>query len=114
MINPAPPPHYYFETAEVQLDLKPSEEKDFTFVAVPHIREVQIVEEGTLIPGKPMVPAERRLGLEDLFAAEYYDSAASPRSLRAFLEEAGLLKKITYTMTGILPILYMRSKNMTV
>ena len=87
------PAHYYFEAAKVQLDLEPGVTREFVFTALPRFRGIQIVDEGELTPGKPALPAERRLGLEDLFAVEYYQTAASPKTLQKFLEETGLLQK---------------------
>ncbi|HEX3046936.1 MAG TPA: carboxypeptidase-like regulatory domain-containing protein [Bacillota bacterium] len=42
------PPHYYFENAEFQIDLKPAEDKEILFKAVPQVRPIQIIDEGKI------------------------------------------------------------------
>jgi len=87
------PAHYYFEIPEAQLELKPGAVQTFTFKAVPKIRPIQIVEEGTIGPEGAVVSTTDYLPvLDDLFAAEYYfpEPSGPPRDL---LERADLLRK---------------------
>lgn len=87
------PAHYFFEIAEAPLDLKPGAVVEFTFKAIPQIRSIQIVEEGSLGPGGKVVSTDRLLDLDELFVVEYYSSAKSLGSPWASLEEAGVLQK---------------------
>lgn len=87
------PAHYFFEITETPLDLKPGEVLKFTFKAIPRIRSIQIVEEGSIEPGGKVVSTDRLLDLDELFVAEYYSSAKPSGSPWASLEQAGVLRR---------------------
>lgn len=87
------PAHYFFEIAEAPLNLKPGEVLEFTFKAIPQIRSIQIVEEGSIGPGGKVVSTDRLLDLDELFVVEYYSSAKPSKAPWASLEEAGVLRR---------------------
>jgi hypothetical protein len=89
--NDSLPAHYYFETAQLELDLKPGEVKEIVFKAIPQIRTIQIVEEGEI--GPPVAAPGTPPGPDSLPGAEHYSSAEAARSSRASLEKTGLLPK---------------------
>lgn len=87
------PAHYYFEIAETPLELKPGETREFIFTALPQMRTIQIVEEGSIGPGGSVVSTRRLLNLDELFVVEYYASTTPSGSAWSSLQQAGHLRQ---------------------